>query len=111
MTHPFCGLAERVAPAFACLFLFSSSRLHRPAPTVVENQQHISLRAKRYTERDRSMAQDHCDLPGMVNRVLHDSMEHRFVGIAAPRNLFRQILDGKIPHLLFEQVAALVPAA
>ena len=55
-------------------------------------------------------AQDHRDLPRMVNRVLHDSVEHRFIGIAASRNLFRQIFDGKIPNLLFEQVATLVPA-
>ena len=55
-------------------------------------------------------AQDHRDLPGMVNRVLHDSVEHRFVGIAAPRNLSCQIFDRQIPNLLFEQVAALVPA-
>ena len=55
-------------------------------------------------------AQDHRDLPGMVNRVLHNSVEHRFVGIAAPRNLSCQIFDRKIPNFLFEQVAALVPA-
>ncbi len=42
--------------------------------------------------------------------MLHDSLEHRFVGIAAPRNLFGQIFEGKIPNLLFEQVATLVPA-
>jgi len=42
--------------------------------------------------------------------MLHDSVKHRFVGIAAPRNLFGQIFDGKIPNLLFEQVATLVPA-
>ncbi len=54
-------------------------------------------------------AQDHRNLPGMVNRVLHDSVKHRFVGIAAPRNLFRQIFDGEISNLYFEQLATLVP--
>ena len=42
--------------------------------------------------------------------MLYDSVKHRFVGIAAPGNLFSQIFDGKIPNLLFEQVATLVPA-
>src|ERR1700722_59522 len=46
----------------------------------------------------------------MVNRVLHDPVEQRFVGVATPRHLFRQIFDGKIPNFLFEQVATLVPA-
>src|SRR5260370_39289772 len=55
-------------------------------------------------------AQDHGDLAGVVDGMLHDSLEHCFVGIAAAGNLFRQIVDGKIAKLLFEQVAALVPA-
>src|ERR1700722_11780815 len=55
-------------------------------------------------------AQYHRDLPGMVNLVFHDSVEHSFVRIVAPRNLFRQILDGEIPNLLFEQLATLAPA-
>src|SRR5260370_36925897 len=46
-------------------------------------------------------AQDHRNLPGMVNRVLHDSVEQRFVGIAASRNLFCQIFNRTIPNLLF----------
>jgi len=49
-------------------------------------------------------AQYHRDLPGMVNRVFHDSVKHSFVRIVTPRNLFRQILDGKIPNLLFEEL-------
>src|ERR1700704_3107849 len=55
-------------------------------------------------------AQNHRDLPGMVNRVLHDSVEQCFVGITAPRNLARQFLDGKSPDLSFQQVATLPPA-
>src|SRR6266481_276384 len=55
-------------------------------------------------------AQSHRDLPGMINRVLHDSIEHRFAGIAAPQNLLRQISHWKIPDPFFEQVATLVPA-
>jgi len=55
-------------------------------------------------------AQYHRDLPGMVNRVFHDSVKHSFVRIVTPRNLFRQILEGKIPNLLFEELATLAPA-
>ena len=55
-------------------------------------------------------AQYHRDLPGMVNHVFHDSVKHGFVRIVTPRNLFRQILDGKIPNLLFEELATLAPA-
>src|SRR5580700_2544766 len=55
-------------------------------------------------------AQYHRDLPGMVNRVFHDSVNHSFVRIVTPKNLFRQILDGKIPNLLFEEFATLAPA-
>src|SRR5260370_41012497 len=47
----------------------------------------------------------------MVDRMLHDSVEQRFVGIIAPGNLFCKIFDGKIPNLFFEQVAAQGPAA
>ena len=55
-------------------------------------------------------AQYHRDLSGMVNRVFHDSVKHSFVRIVTPRNLFRQILDGKIPNLLFEELASLAPS-
>src|SRR3984957_12698427 len=55
-------------------------------------------------------AQNHRDLPGMVNRVFHDSVKHSFVRIVTSRNLFRQILDGKSPNLLFEDLATLAPA-
>lgn len=46
----------------------------------------------------------------MVNYVFHDSAKHCFVGIVTPGNLFRQILDGKIPNLFFEEFATLAPA-
>ncbi len=42
--------------------------------------------------------------------MFHDSVKHSFVRIGTSRNLFRQILDGKIPNLLFEELATLVPA-
>ena len=54
--------------------------------------------------------QYHRDLPGMVNRAFHDSVKHSFVRVVTPRNLFRQILDGKIPNLLFEELATLDPS-
>jgi hypothetical protein len=46
----------------------------------------------------------------MVNRVFHDSVKHSFVRIVTARNLFRQILDGKIPNLLFEELVTLAPS-
>src|ERR1700720_2915413 len=55
-------------------------------------------------------AQYHRDLPRMVNRVFHDAVKQSFVRIVTPRNLFRQILNGKIPNLLFEELATLAPA-
>ncbi len=42
--------------------------------------------------------------------MFHDSVEQSFVRIVTPRNLFRQILDGKIPNLLFEELATLAPS-
>src|SRR5258706_6183609 len=55
-------------------------------------------------------AQYHRDLPGMVNRVFHDSVKHSCVRIVTPSILYRQILDAKIPNLLFEQLATLAPS-
>ena len=46
----------------------------------------------------------------MVNRVLQDSMEHRFVRIIASRNLLRQICGRKLSNPLLQQIPALVPA-
>ena len=47
--------------------------------------------------------------PAVVDGMLHDSFEHYFVRIAAAWNLLRQFVDGKIPKLLFQQVATSVP--
>jgi hypothetical protein len=55
-------------------------------------------------------AENHGDLAGMVDGVLDDSWEQLFVGVSAAGNLFGQFLDGKIAKVLFEQVAATVPA-
>ena len=54
-------------------------------------------------------AQDHGDLAGVVDSVLHDSFEQLFVGIVAAGNLFWQVFQGKLAKSLFKRVAALVP--
>ncbi len=54
-------------------------------------------------------AQDHGDLARVINHVLHDPLKHRFVRIAAPRNLFRQILIGEFSKSRFEKISASVP--
>ena len=46
----------------------------------------------------------------MVDGVLDDAGEERFVRIGSAGNLFGQILRGEIANVGFEQVAAVVPA-
>src|SRR5580765_7523457 len=53
---------------------------------------------------------DHSDLAAVPDGVLHDSLEHNFVGIVAARNLLGQVLGRKIAKPLFQEVTALVPA-
>src|SRR5919109_286451 len=57
----------------------------------------------------REHAQDHRDLPGMINGVLHDTREQRFVRVSATGNLLPQFFRGKIADARFEPVAAPVP--
>ena len=55
-------------------------------------------------------AGDHRNLAGVPDCVLDDAVEHGFVWVAAAGNLFAQMFDGKIAKMLFEKVAAVIPA-